>query len=67
MACAASNSVFVEYVPQMEPILERPVARQGGFGIPFNAPGHGIEFNAEALDRYTVQRGSVSRHADQSS
>jgi L-alanine-DL-glutamate epimerase-like enolase superfamily enzyme len=56
VACAVSNSVFVEYVPQMEPILERPVARHAGFAIPFDAPGHGIAFNPEALDRYTVHR-----------
>src|SRR5437773_3832393 len=57
VACAVSNSVFVEYVPQMEPILKRPIARHDGFAVPFEAPGHGIEFDSEALERFTVQRG----------
>jgi L-alanine-DL-glutamate epimerase-like enolase superfamily enzyme len=54
IACAVPNSVFVEYIPQMEPVLLRPITRRGGFAIPFDAPGHGIEFNQEALERFTV-------------
>jgi len=57
VACAVPNSVFVEYVPQMEPILKRPVTRRGGFAIPPDAAGHGVEFDADALERYTVRRG----------
>jgi L-alanine-DL-glutamate epimerase-like enolase superfamily enzyme len=54
VACAVSNSVFVEYIPQMEPILKRPIARRNGFALPFDAPGHGIEFDPEALEKFTV-------------
>jgi len=57
VACAVSNSVFAEYIPQMEPILKRPIPRHNGFAVPFDAPGHGIEFDPEALERYTVYRG----------
>src|SRR5207244_3078467 len=60
VACAVSNSVFVEYIPQMEPILKRPIARHTGFAIPFDRPEHGIEFDPEALERYAVH-GSASR------
>jgi L-alanine-DL-glutamate epimerase-like enolase superfamily enzyme len=61
VACAVSNSVFVEYIPQMEPILKRPVNRRGGFGIPADSPGHGVEFDPEALERYTVRKGQAGR------
>ena len=54
VACAVPNSVFVEYIPQMEPVLKRPIARRDGFAIPFDTPGHGIEFDPEALERFTV-------------
>src|SRR5205809_5162456 len=56
VAAAVSNSVFVEYIPQMEPLLKRPLARRAGYGIPFDAAGHGIEFDPEALERFTVRR-----------
>jgi len=55
VAAAVPNSVFVEYIPQMEPLLKRPVRRREGYGIPFDAPGHGIEFDPEALERFTVR------------
>ena len=54
IAAAVPNAVFVEYIPQMEPILARPIARHDGYGIPFDAPGHGIVFDPEALERFTV-------------
>ena len=55
VAAAVSNSVFVEYIPQMEPLLTRPLTRRDGYGIPFDAPGHGIEIDPEALERFTVR------------
>jgi len=48
VACAVPNSVFVEYIPQMEPILRHPVIRRDGYAFPFDSPGHGIEFNEDA-------------------
>jgi L-alanine-DL-glutamate epimerase-like enolase superfamily enzyme len=54
IAAAVPNAVFVEYIPQMEPILARPITRHDGYGIPFEAPGHGIVFDPEALERFTV-------------
>ena len=54
IAAAVPNAVFVEYIPQMEPILARPIVRHDGYGIPFEAPGHGIVFDPEALERFTV-------------
>jgi len=56
VACAVSNSVFVEYIPQMECILKRPISRHGEFALPFEEPGHGIQFDEEALDRFTVRK-----------
>src|SRR5438093_810753 len=60
VACAVPNSVFVEYIPQMECILKRPISRHGEFALPFEEPGHGIQFDEEALERFTVH-GSASR------
>src|SRR5439155_24230628 len=63
VAAAVSNSVFVEYIPQMEPLLKRPLIRHDGYGIPPDAPGHGIEFDPDALERFTVRRAESNRPA----
>jgi L-alanine-DL-glutamate epimerase-like enolase superfamily enzyme len=60
VAAAVPNSVFVEYIPQMEPLLKRSLTRRDGYGVPFDAPGHGIEFDPDALARYTVRDASSS-------
>jgi len=54
VAAAAPNAVFVEYIPQMEPILARPIVRRDGYGFPFDVPGHGIAFAPDALERFTI-------------
>ena len=58
VAAAVPHSVFIEYIPQMEPILKRPLSRRDGCAIPFDAPGHGIELDPESVERMTV--GEVS-------
>jgi L-alanine-DL-glutamate epimerase-like enolase superfamily enzyme len=60
VAAAVSNSVFVEYIPQMEPLLKRPLARRDGYAIPPDMPGHGVEFDPEALERFTVRETAPS-------
>ena len=54
IACAVPNSVFVEYIPQMEAVLKRPLVRRDGYAYPFDAPGHGIEFNEDALASFSA-------------
>jgi L-alanine-DL-glutamate epimerase-like enolase superfamily enzyme len=64
VAAAVSNSVFVEYIPQMEPLLKRPLTRRDGYGIPFDTSGHGIEFDPEALERFSVRQTEPARASD---
>jgi L-alanine-DL-glutamate epimerase-like enolase superfamily enzyme len=54
VAAAVPNSMFIEFIPQMEPILARTVRIEDGYAVPSDAPGHGIEFDAAALDGYDV-------------
>jgi L-alanine-DL-glutamate epimerase-like enolase superfamily enzyme len=65
VACAVPNSVFVEYIPQMEPVLKRPITMRNGFAVPFDTPGHGIEFDSEALEAFTVCRDRSSSRVPQ--
>lgn len=49
VAAAVPNSMFIEYIPQMEPVLRRKIRIVDGCAIPPDVPGHGIEFKDEAL------------------
>jgi len=55
VAAAVPNCVFVEYLPQMEPVLRSPLRIADGFAYPFQTPGHGIEFDADALARLEIE------------
>jgi L-alanine-DL-glutamate epimerase-like enolase superfamily enzyme len=46
--------MFIEFIPQMEPILARPVRIEDGAAVVPDVPGHGIEFDETALARYDV-------------
>jgi len=54
IAAAVPNSMMIEYVPQMEPVLKQRVRIEDGYAIPSVAPGHGIEFDEKALDKFEV-------------
>ena len=54
VAAAVPNSMFIEFIPQMEPILARTVRIEDGQAIPPQTPGHGIEFDAAALARHDI-------------
>jgi L-alanine-DL-glutamate epimerase-like enolase superfamily enzyme len=62
---AVPNSVFVEYIPQPEPLLTRPLIRRDGYGFPFETPGHGIDIDPDALERFTVRRETRQRARDE--
>lgn len=56
VGAAVTNCMFVEFVPQMEPVLRRPARIEAGAIVAPSSPGHGIEFDTEALSRLEVRR-----------
>lgn len=56
IAAAVPNSMFIEWIPQMEPVLKTRVRLEDGHAIPSEAPGHGIEFDGQALDKFEVKK-----------
>lgn len=54
VAAAVPNSMLIEYIPQMEPVLSTRIKIVNGCAIPPDIPGHGIPFNEQALQRYEV-------------
>src|SRR5881394_2388922 len=55
IAAAVPNSMMIEYVPQMEPVLKKQVRIEDGYAIASDIPGHGIEFDEKALDKFAVK------------
>ena len=63
---AVLNSVFVAYIPQVDPTLDEPITIRGRCAFPRETPGRGIVFNPEALERFiTWQNESSSLPAHQ--
>lgn len=60
LATAVPNCVFVEYLPQMEPVLRRKLRIEDGQAFPFAAAGHGIEFDEEALARWQAEPPAIA-------
>lgn len=56
VACAVENSFFVEFIPQMEPVLKEHLKIQDGYALLSDRPGHGIVFDEAALEKYDVKR-----------
>ncbi len=54
LATAVPNGIFVEYIPQLAPYLEKEFALENGDLIAPARPGHGILFAWEKLERYRV-------------
>src|SRR5438045_3643833 len=55
IAAAVPNSMMIEYVPQMEPVLTQRVRIEEGYAIPSDRPGHGIEFDEKAMTKLEVK------------
>ncbi|MCI0527278.1 MAG: mandelate racemase/muconate lactonizing enzyme family protein [Nitrospira sp.] len=54
LAAAIPHAMFVEYIPQLDPILEEPFKiKRGVFELP-QVPGHGIRFDKDKLRAYQV-------------
>jgi L-alanine-DL-glutamate epimerase-like enolase superfamily enzyme len=54
LAAAVPHALFVEYIPQLDPILEEPFKiKKGIFELP-QTPGHGIRFDKGKLKAYQV-------------
>ena len=49
LVAAIPNSLFVEYIPSLDPVLTEPLKLVDGHFIPSEAPGLGISFDWERL------------------
>lgn len=54
LACGLPNIDAVEFTNLLEPLFLNPLRIEKGKLVPSNAPGHGLELNPDAVERYSV-------------
>ena len=55
LCAAVPNARWVEYIPQLDSLTEKPMRIEGGHGIPSDEPGLGIAWDFNAIRRATVE------------
>ncbi len=54
LSAAVPHSLFVEYIPSLDPVLDDTLTLRDGHFSPPDRPGHGILFNKEKLAPYQI-------------
>src|SRR6202522_4740703 len=55
LCCAVPNSRWLEYIPQLDDLTTEPMRIRGGQAEPSDAPGLGISWDFEAIERLTAE------------
>lgn len=55
LVAAIPNSLFVEYIPSLDPVLSKPLDLVDGFFTPSELPGLGIPFDWEKLAAFKAE------------
>jgi L-alanine-DL-glutamate epimerase-like enolase superfamily enzyme len=55
LVASIPNGLFVEYIPSLDPILEKPLDLKDGHFIPSTEPGLGIPIDPDKLAKYRVE------------
>jgi L-alanine-DL-glutamate epimerase-like enolase superfamily enzyme len=55
LAAAIPNGLFVEYIPSLDGVLQEPLKLEEGYFRPSQAPGLGVKWSMDKLDRYRVK------------
>jgi L-alanine-DL-glutamate epimerase-like enolase superfamily enzyme len=54
LSAAVPHSLFVEYIPSFDPVLEDTLTLKDGHFSPPDRPGHGILFDKQKLAQYQI-------------
>jgi L-alanine-DL-glutamate epimerase-like enolase superfamily enzyme len=59
LTAAVPNGAWVEHIPQLDAITTSRLAMRDGHAIPPSAPGLGIDWDLDAIERLAVARATV--------
>ncbi|MXV77921.1 mandelate racemase/muconate lactonizing enzyme family protein [Candidatus Poribacteria bacterium] len=54
LSAAVQHSLFVEFIPSLDPVLSETLELKDGHFSPPDRPGHGIMFDKDKLEQYRV-------------
>ena len=60
LTAAVPNGAWVEYIPQLDAITTSRMTIDGGYAIPPQSPGLGIEWDMAAVERTAVARATLA-------
>jgi L-alanine-DL-glutamate epimerase-like enolase superfamily enzyme len=60
LCAAVPNARWVEYIPQLDALTNTGMRIENGYAVPSSAPGLGIDWNVEAIDKMAVQGSRFS-------
>jgi L-alanine-DL-glutamate epimerase-like enolase superfamily enzyme len=49
LSCAVPNGRWLEYIPQLDSLVQKPMTIRDGYGIPSPEPGLGIDWDFERI------------------
>jgi L-alanine-DL-glutamate epimerase-like enolase superfamily enzyme len=56
LCCAVPNSRWLEYIPQIDMVTGEQMKYEGGRAYASTAPGNGIDWNWQAVEKHVVAR-----------
>jgi L-alanine-DL-glutamate epimerase-like enolase superfamily enzyme len=59
LCAAVPNARWVEYIPQLDDVTRSRIEIRDGFAVPPSAPGIGIDWDWDAIDRQAIARRSI--------
>ncbi len=63
LCAAVPNGRWVEYIPQLDAITTERMRVEKGRAIPSEAPGLGIAWDLDAIERMSIMSGKIVAHA----
>jgi L-alanine-DL-glutamate epimerase-like enolase superfamily enzyme len=59
LSAAVPNGRWIEYIPQLAPVLRTPTRVENGALIPSSEPGLGIDWDWQAIQRMQLMQVNV--------
>jgi L-alanine-DL-glutamate epimerase-like enolase superfamily enzyme len=63
LSCAVPNGRWLEYIPQLDNLIGRPMTMRDGYAIPSPEPGLGIDWDFDRIAKATVPGSTFSIRA----
>lgn len=60
LVCAVPNAKWLEYIPQLDSVTTDPMLVEGGFAIPSQEPGLGIQWDWEAITAMSLVSKTIT-------